>query len=259
VKKTAVIMQPTYLPWIGYFDLMDQADVFVFLDNAQLSTKSWHVRNRIVTPKGLQWLSVPVRHAGRSPQELNTAEIVAESGYVRKHQRSIEVNYRRAPYFDVYFVKFCKILTQSGTSLTDLNIGLIKWIADEIGIETRFETSSVLGERGTRSGWWADICRRVGANRYISPDGSLSYLAEDVQGPASQRIELYFHNYEHPTYRQVYRPFVPYAAAIDLLFNEGERSLEVIRSGRRPPVPASEAFRLHAAATARNAFSRGRR
>lgn len=240
--RTAVIMQPTYLPWLGYFDLIDQADVFVFLDDAQLSRKSWHQRNRIRTPRGLEWLTVPVRTAGRFPLLIKDAEIARDSGFPRDHIRAIEFNYRTAPFFDAWFPSIRALLDEPETRLCHLNIRIITTLARAMGIATPFEVASVLGGRGKRSDLMIDLCVRVGASRCLSPIGSADYLATEYDPVRAPGLELVFHNYEHPVYRQMFEPFMPFASVIDLLLNEGDRSLATMRSGRRHPLAAQQVF-----------------
>lgn len=235
-------MQPTYLPWIGYFDLIDQADVFVFLDDAQFSRKSWHQRNRIRTPRGLEWLTVPVIGAGRFPLPIRDVRIAEDSGFPRDHLRALEVNYARAPHFPAHFPRLREILSASTRSLVDLNVGLIGWLAAALGITTPFETSSTLAATGRRADLMVDICRRVGATRCLSPIGAADYLAAEYDPSRNPGFELVFHAFSHPEYDQVFRPFMPFASAVDLLFNEGPRALGILRSGRAPSRVAFEVF-----------------
>jgi hypothetical protein len=243
MARVAVIMQPTYLPWIGYFDLLDQADVFIVFDDAQFSKQSWHQRNRIRTPHGLQWLTVPVRRTGRFPFAIRDAEILRGGAFPGDHLRTIELNYRRAPHFETYFPRLREILEQKMASLCDLNVRLISWLADELGIRARFETSTALQGQGARSALMIDLCRRVEAQICLSPIGSAAYLVEEFTPERTPELELLFQHYEHPTYRQCFEPFLPYASAIDLLFNTGGDALAVMRSGRRVALGAAEAFR----------------
>src|SRR5271169_2190069 len=134
------ISQPTYLPWIGYLDLIDQVDTFVFLDNVQFEKQSWQHRNRIKTPTGLQWLTVPVLFRGRFGQLINEVEI-RDIEFSRNHLRAIELNYRRAPFFNDYFEQLSSRMTtktrcSSGALIADLDIDLIEWFMNLLGIET---------------------------------------------------------------------------------------------------------------------------
>ncbi len=227
------IAQPTYLPWLGYFDLIDQVDAFVILDNVQFEKQSWQQRNRIKTPTGLQWLTVPVSLRGRFGQLINEVEI-RDDEFWRKHLRAIELNYRRASFFVDFFPELnIKLSGSAGSRLLDLNVGLIAWFMRELQIRTPLLFASRMNVAGKRTELLANICTSLGATEYISPVGSASYLLREMDLMTSRSIEVRFHNYEHPRYQQMFPPFIPYASILDLLFNEGGRSPEIMRSGRR--------------------------
>jgi len=227
------ILQPAYLPWLGFFDLMEQVDTFVLLDNVQFEKRSWQQRNRIKTPTGLQLLTVPVKSRGRFDQRISDVEI-SESEFWRDHVRSIEVNYRRAPFFAKYFDECVTVLsrTESGL-LLDLTASLIDWIAAKLGLTTPVVRASALQQGGVRTELLKNLCVRLGAREYLSPIGSADYLIGEEHLMTSSNVAVYFHHYVHPEYSQQFPPFVPYASAIDLLFNEGPRSREILRRGTR--------------------------
>lgn len=242
------ISQPTYLPWLGYFDLIDQVDTFVVLDTVQFEKQSWQQRNRIKTPSGLQWLTVPVAFRGRFGQKIHEVEI-REPEFWRKHLRTLEVNYGRAPYFDEYFPEFSAILVGSSASmrLTDLNVMLLKWFLEKLGISTPLMLASSLAQEGARTELLANICRRLGASHYVSPLGSAVYLLEEMRIFSDYHVDVAFQNHSHPEYRQLFPPFVPYACVLDLFFNEGPRSAKIIRSGRGEAfLPQQVATRIEA-------------
>ncbi len=243
MPRLVAIMQPTYLPWVGYFDLLDQADVFVFLDDVHFSRQSWQQRNRIRTAKGLEWLTVPVLRKGRGGQLIRDVELNARVPFAEKHLRSVSLNYGRAPHFAEHFEQFGAVLRSAAATgrLVELNISLIDWLASQFDIATRRVRSSGLGAAGERSALLLDICRRVGADAYLSPRGALTYLVEDHRLFEQGGLPVFVHSYEHPEYAQVYRPFIPFASAIDLLFAVGPESLKIIRSGRRRPFALAEA------------------
>ncbi|MBV8051612.1 MAG: WbqC family protein [Acidobacteriaceae bacterium] len=227
------IAQPTYLPWLGYFDLIDQVDAFVVLDHVQFEKQSWQQRNRIKTPHGLQWLTVPVVFRGRFGQSIREVEI-RDTEFWRKHLRSTEVNYRRAPFFAEYFQEFSELLKCPERSrLLDLNVRLIEWFMSILSIRTPLLFSSELNVPGRRTELLANMCLGLGATTYVSPIGSAAYLLAEIDLMERHSIEVRFHNYEHPEYRQLFSPFLPYASILDLLFNEGERALDIVLSGRR--------------------------
>jgi len=227
------IAQPTYLPWLGYFDLIDQVDAFVILDSVQFEKQSWQQRNRIKTPSGLQWLTVPVVFRGRLGQSIHEVEI-RDGEFWRNHLRAIELSYRRAPFFETYFQELReKLRCSAGSRLADLNVRLIEWLMSVLGIRTPPFFSSRLDQPGRRSELLANICSSLGASEYVSPIGSAGYLLQEIDAFERRSIEVFFQNYEHPHYRQMFSPFIPYASVLDLLFNEGQRALEIVRSGRK--------------------------
>lgn len=224
------ISQPTYLPWMGYFDLMDQVDQFILLDDAQFGKQSWDQRNRIKSPTALQWLTVPVITRGRLGQRLCDVEI-SDPSFWEKQLRAIEVSYGKTPYFDVYFPRVKALHCEAGPKLVDLNLGFIKWVANELGLSTPMVRSSSLNLEGKRSERLVAMCKRMGATDYVSPRTAI-YLLEDLPIFTESGIRVWFHNYTHPEYQQRFPPFCSYASVLDLMFNEGPRSLEIIRSGR---------------------------
>jgi len=237
------ISQPTYLPWAGYFDLIDQVDAFVLLDNVQFEKQSWQHRNRIKTPAGLQWLTVPVRCRGRFGQLINEAEI-REVGFWRTHLRAIELNYRRAPFFDRYFDELRNRLTKASEALrlVELDVHLLEWFMGVLGVGTPLLLSSHTGQCGKRTELLANLCGALGATQYVSPIGSAAYLLKEMQILQERGIDVIFQHYEHPQYRQLFPPFYAFASVLDLIFNEGEHALEIVRSGRRQGLCPDQVF-----------------
>jgi len=227
------ISQPAYLPWLGYFDLIDQVDTFVLLDTVQFEKQSWQQRNRIKTPTGLQWLTVPVLFRGHFGQRILEVEI-RDPEFWRKHQRAIELNYRRALFFEDYFSEVSKIVQRrSASRLMDLNQELISWFCRVLGLSTRILRASELECEGKRSQLLVRLCQALGADYYLSPLGSAAYLLDEAGLFTEAGIEVGFQHYEHPQYRQLFPPFQSHASALDLLFNEGPGSLSILRSSRR--------------------------
>jgi hypothetical protein len=240
------IAQPTYLPWLGYFDLIDQVDRFVLLDTVQFEKQSWQQRNRIKAPTGLEWLSVPVKIKGRSTQIIEEVEI-AEPDFCKKHLNLVRAHYRAANYFKDFFPQFSEILEASSPGrLAVLNFRIIEWLLASLGITVPLVLSSTLKVEGKRSALNLAICEQLGATQYYSAIGSAVYLVSDVDLFTSKGLQVCFQNYAHPEYQQLFPPFCPYASVLDLLFNEGPHSLEIIRSGRRTPfAPAEVALSLN--------------
>lgn len=223
-------MQPTYLPWIGYFGMIDRADVFVFLDTVQFARRSWQQRNRIKTANGAQMLTVPVHKKGARDQKIAEVQIDSESHFAEKHIRAIEHALSKAPFFEDYAAGLFGILQAGHPKLADLNIALITWLAETLGISCRVLRSSQIEAGGTKADLLASICAALDGEVYISAPGSSDYI-ENSDAFDNHGIRVAYHRYEHPTYPQLYGDFEPYMSAIDLLFNLGPQSLERIRSG----------------------------
>ena len=235
---TVAILQPTFLPWAGWFDLADQSDLLIVLDDVAFSKQSWQQRNRIRTPEGLSYATVPVRTSGRLGQRILDTEL-ANTLFAEKLLKTISANYARAPHFARYYPEFCDVLRSSASTgmLAALNGGLIEWLLSQLGITTPRVLSSELAVEGTRGELVAKLCERVQASRYLSPAGAESYLLEDRAAFDSRSISVELHVYEHPVYGQCFKPFVPYASVLDMLMNEGDTAGEILRSGRRASRP----------------------
>jgi hypothetical protein len=224
-------MQPTYLPWMGYFELMMKSDTFVFFDDVQFEPKSWHQRNRVKGPNGELWLTVPVLTKGERFQKINEAQIDNMKQWERKHLSSIEFNYLKAPFFDSYISPLREIYSKKWTRLVDVNLALISFLMRQLGITTPTIRSSELRVESDRNRRIIDICKKLGAKELYDAEGARSLL--NLEMFEKEGIRLTFQNYQHPTYSQLYGDFVPYLSVIDLLFNEGPKSLDIVRSGAK--------------------------
>ena len=227
-------MQPTFLPWVGYFDLIDQVDEFVFLDNVQFEKQSWQQRNRILSHSGFEWLTIPVLTKGRSGQRICDVEIKV-ADFPAKHLRTIEYHYARAPFFYRYWDELRSIFmtVNDSSSLARLNMCLVRWLSDCFQINASFKVSSEMQPEGGRSERLVEIITMLGATRYISPMGAAAYLQQDQAIFSEAGIEVTFQNYEPQSYAQLQPDFTFGACALDILFNEGVNAGSVIRSGRR--------------------------
>lgn len=235
---TVAIMQPTYLPWLGYFDLMDQVDEMILLDSVQFSYQSWQHRNRIVSPSGsLQWLTIPVRKEGRIHKRLDEIEL-GEKPFADEHLRRLETSYGSAAFASALSPITQLLAECAGSShrLCEVTVPILVALSETLGVATPITRSSELGAEGRRSDLLVALCVLRGADRYVTPPGSLSYLDDDHPVFDKAGIEVVVQHYEHPHYSQHHGdPFVPFASVVDLLANAGPGSLDVIRSGHRPP------------------------
>lgn len=232
------VMQPTYFPWIGYFDLIDSVDKFVFLDNVKLEKCSWHTRNRIKIPQGEVYLTIPIRRTkGRDQMIIKEALVNYTSPWAEKHLKTIEQSYSKAKFKNEALPFVRDLLENKATHLADITVNIVKEIARKIGIETQFILSSNIdGITGTKDELLANIVMAVECDEYISPYSAGEYIERSKPGGAFtvNNIRLYYQNYDHPTYQQLYGSFHSHMAIIDLLFNEGfEQTLSIIRQGHR--------------------------
>ena len=224
------IMQPTYLPWCGYFGLMQAVDVFIFLDSVQFAKRSWQLRNQIKTRQGVKWLTVPVVSKGKRDQLICEAELDKSSNFAIKHCKTIESNYAKAACFKQFGPVLLEQIGQPQTLLTELNIGIIEHFRTLLGISTPVMRSSQMQGSGAKADLLASLCKEVGATEYISAPGSKGYLDESSAFEEIGVPVRYF-NYRHPEYAQLFGDFLPYMSVIDMLFNCGEKSTDLIRSG----------------------------
>lgn len=223
-----VILQPGYLPWTGYFDMMDKCDLFVHHVDVQYDKQSWRNRNRIRTEAGWSWLSVPVELTGYSTGLIMDIRIDNTKAWARKHLNLLTQNYRRAPYFDRYAGLFESALLSGWELLSDLDLHMAGLLMRELGLNTRTMLSTEFDLEGLKAeDRVLEICRQAGATEYLNgPAGKILYTPERFEAAG---IALTWHDYRHPEYMQQYPGFVPYLSVVDLLFNHGPDSMDIIR------------------------------
>jgi hypothetical protein len=227
---TVAIHQPQYLPWLGYFDKMDRADVFVLLDNVQYKKNEFINRNRIKTAAGWQWITVPVQY--RFPERIDQVAIHDGVNWRRQHAQAILTNYGRAPHFAAYRLFFEELFSRPWERVCDLNAHVVRGLADLLGIRREMPLASAWTLGDDPTGRLVDICERLGADTYLSGAGGQGYL--DLAQFEAAGIRVVFQAFEHPVYPQRFGPFEPFMSVVDLLFNCGAESLEIVRRGRRP-------------------------
>ena len=221
------VHQPQYLPWLGYFDKISRSDVFVLLDNTQYKKREFQNRNKIKTPKGALWLTVPVQTKGTRHQKIREIAISNDANWQRKHWQSIEWNYRKAPFFLQYKDEIQALYGSVYDKLNILNQSCVRLLMRLLNISTPIVLESDLDVRLTRTDRIIDICQKVGGTSYLSGTGGKAYLDENLL--LKSGIELKYQDYIHPVYSQLFDEFVPYLSVIDLLFNCGKESLKILR------------------------------
>ena len=221
------ILQPGYLPWLGFFDQVWRSDVFIYYDDVQFDKHGWRNRNRIKSPHGPLWLTVPVLNSGRHGQKICDVEIDNRQPWARKHIASTAQNYARAHYLSHYLPQLEELLCQRWESLVELDIAVAGMLCDWFNIKRtiwRASTLSISGEQSTRL---LNFCRHFGADRYLTGDSAQAYL--DVGLFESQGVQVEWQSYQHPVYPQLHGEFMPYLSALDLLFNAGPQGERILK------------------------------
>ena len=216
--KRVVINQSNYLPWKGYFDLMHDADVFVFLDNVQFTKNDWRNRNRIKTPHGPQWLSVPV---GRSLDRLISGVTLADPQWQARHWKTLTQVYGRAPHFARYRELFEHVyLERRWSRLSELNQWTIRRIAELLGINVTFADAATFAAGGTGQERVLNLLAALEADVYVSGPSAQAYL--DPPSFAARGVQIHWKDYSgYPEYPQLHPPFEHAVSIVDLLFNTG--------------------------------------
>lgn len=212
------IHQPEYLPYIGFFDRIARADIFVILDDVQYQKNGFINRNKIKSSQGWQWLTVPVKQR-EALNRINKVEINNEIDWRDKHWKAILYNYNKAPYFKKYSDFFQKLYQKEWNFIADLNIYLIKNIMDMLGIKKEIKLSSLLKIKGESTERLVNICQTFKADTYLSGVGGRKYL--DLKKFKKQNIKVIFQEFTHPVYPQQFpqKGFISNLSIIDLLFN----------------------------------------
>ena len=221
------ILQPSYLPWLGFFDQMNRSDQFVLYDDVQFTRRDWRNRNRIRVREGSAWLTVPVIQKNKYEQNLLETKIDNSTLWKRKHLETIRLHYSKTPYFELHFPWFEQIYSNEWEFLLDLSLETITYLKGQLQIDTPLLRSSELKTPGKKGERLIAICKQLGATHYLSGDSAKDYISnEEFSG---QGIDLEYQEYQHPQYPQRYKGFVPFLSVIDLLFNCGEKSLDVLK------------------------------
>jgi hypothetical protein len=221
------ILQPGYLPWLGFFEQMHNSDVFVIYDDVQYDKEGWRNRNRIKTANGIQWLTVPVLLKGSDSQMILDVRIDNKTNWRKKHLAAIRQSYSKAPCFKDYIDIFEDAYARDWDSLVALDMYFIQTLAECLGMgHKNIVRSSTLNIQGDRIERLIKICEFFGADVFYEGASGKNYI--DERDFLARGVKVEFQNYLHPAYRQLYNDFTPNLSVIDLLFNRGKESLGII-------------------------------
>lgn len=228
MSKSIAIIQSNYIPWKGYFDIINKVDGFVLLDDVQYTRRDWRNRNQIKTANGLQWLTIPVDVKGQYEIKINEV-VVADLDWNKDHWNKIQQAYSKATYFKE-FSPLLKdaYLTLNERNLSRINFHFIQLINSILGIKTPIYWSSDFSTSNEKSQRLLDICKQVGATHYVSGPAAKDYLQIDLF--KQEDIVVEWMDYSHYLfYNQLHGTFVHGVSVLDLIFNQGSRASEYIR------------------------------
>jgi hypothetical protein len=225
------IIQPNYVPWKGYFDIIHAVDVFIFLDDVQYTVRDWRNRNKIkLLTGGTNWLSVPTK-GGRN-QRIDEVEIDNDQDWGRKHRESLRHNYAKSPGFKEFFPRFSELLDRRWEKLVDLDVALTQEICRWLGFERRFVRSSAMNPQGAKDDRLIDLVKKVNGRHYVSGPAARDYIRPERF--AEENIGLSYFDYQgYPEYPQISQPFDHYVTVLDLVFAVGSEAPEYIWGSRR--------------------------
>ena len=234
-SKRVAIVQSSYIPWKGFFDLANSADELILLEDAQYTRRDWRNRNRIKTSQGLRWLTIPVKSKGRYLQRIDEVE-VSDERWRHDHWRTLVHSYAAAPCFDLYRERVEELyLGSPEPRLSAINRRVVEAVLDLLGSRTRISASTDYRPGGHRSDRLVSLCRQAGAATYLSGPTARSYLDEDLFAGAGIEVE-YIDYSGYPEYPQVHPPFDHRVSVLDLLFNTGTEAPRYMKSFAKEPV-----------------------
>jgi hypothetical protein len=237
MKKVA-ILQPGYLPWLGFFDQMLRADVFVLLEDVQYTVRDWRNRNRIKTANGILWLTVPVRAKGVRTRPIKDVEIDNEQNWQRAHFKSLKTFYRKAEYFDEIISSVSDMYHKKYRFLIDIDMDFILKVQEYLSIPSKLIFSSSLNSAATKDEKLLSVCKSLDATHYLSGTAAQNYLREEIF--TDEGIIVEWQDFCHPFYDQLWlekQGFVSHLSIIDLLFNHGKASLDILSGNNLIPEP----------------------
>ncbi len=221
------VHQPNFLPWPGYFSKISKSDVFVLLDNVQYTKNGFINRNRIKTPQGDLWLTVPVRSNGLSSMLIEDVKISNKFDWRKKHLQTLAMSYKRARFFDQIYGEIEKTYYETDwSSLCEFNMSLLKMVLRELALQSQLIRASELDVEGKSTRLLVNIVEKLGGDTYLSGYSGSKYQERELFEEAGITLQQY--DFTPPTYPQLWGDFLPKLSIIDLLFNCGPESLDIL-------------------------------
>jgi len=227
------IHQPAYLPWLGYFRRIAISDAHIVLDHVQFEKNSFTNRNKVRTADGWCWLTVPVKSAGKFGNlPIHELEIANERSWAVSHWETLRLNYSKTPFFAEHTGFFRELYNRRWLKLANLANEITNYLLSAFSVRTKLYFSSQMNVPGRKDELILNLSRELGATTYLSGPLGRDYLREELF--YRHNITVQYDDYQHPTYTQGYRGFEPNMAAIDLLFNAGTASREILLKEQEP-------------------------
>ncbi len=229
MNKKLALVQSNYIPWKGYFDLINLVDEFVLFDDAQYTRRDWRNRNRIKTSNGLRWLTIPVEVKGKYFQKINET-VISDQDWNRLHWKTITHSYSKAPFFHQYRERFETLyLDSTERYLSQINHRFIVAICEMLDITTKISASMHYNLAAGKTERIVNLCEQAGATEYVSGPMAKAYMQEDLF--RAKDIEVSYVDYSgYPEYHQLYAPFEHRVSIIDLILNEGPSASKFMKS-----------------------------
>jgi hypothetical protein len=228
--KRVCIHQPDFCPYIGFFDRLLVCDIFVVLDDVQFIRRGWQHRDKIKTPRGAEWITLSVEK-GEYSQVISDTRLLNGTAWRMDCLNLLQENYRKARFFEEYFPSIRSLFLIEENNLAKFNLRFLRWLLEifEIQIEISLSSALDIEEKSTKR--LINIVEKVGGTHYLTGTGSRDYLDEDLFRRSGLSLE--WQNFQHPQYDQLYGDFIPYLSVLDLVFNCGPESKDIVRQGQQ--------------------------
>jgi hypothetical protein len=235
--------QPAYLPWLGLIHKIAISDTYVYLDSVQFEKNSFTNRNKIKTANGPLWLTVPVFLKDHTKKIIQDIKIDNSKDWRETHFKSIYLNYKKAPYFNKYADFFEDTYKKEWDSLANLGDHMLRWFLKELGVNVKYYKASEMNFEEHKSDLILEMSKKLGANLYVFGALGKDYAKEE--NFTKEGVKIYFQDYNHPKYSQLWgNDFSPYMGIVDLLFNCGGKSLEILMEGNITKEELAKKFNL---------------
>ena len=217
------IHQPAYLPWLGYFDKIIKSDIFVYLDTVQLEKNSYSYRNKIKTPQGSTWLTIPLKMKGHTGKAIKDVLVDNTQQWKKKHLKSIFYNYKKSPFFDEIYPKLESLYKENYDLFSEFTYSHLMFWLDELSIKTKVVKSSDLSIDTSKSDLVLDLCKYFSAEKYISGVLGKGYLIEEDF--INNNIKIEYQIYQYQVYQQLHGDFIPHLGVVDFWMNSHQNKL----------------------------------